>query len=290
MNSGQSKAILANDLSELVCVEFSIIIPTFNSGAVISTAVQSVLDQTYSNFEILVIDGQSEDDTLNIMAQFRDRRIRTISEKDKGIYDAMNKGIEIAKGEYLYFMGSDDTLYNDKVLEDIYHALTSAGRPKVLYGNVHIHGSNKWVEDGTIHAGEFDLRRLLSHNISHQAIFYHRSVFKEQGKYNTRYTIFADHDMNLRCFANYPFVYTDIIVANFNVGGASSEIIDTMFEQDKLKNTIKYFHNKLFTTAFVGCRLFVKQAAFSGGRGISWRTRLYCMLAYAKLKTQAILT
>lgn len=265
-------------------VTFSIIVPTLNSGSSISFAIESILNQTFQAFEIIIVDGLSVDDTLNIAMRFGDERIKVVSQKDKGIYDAMNKGIEIANGEYLYFMGSDDTFYGSNVLNNIKERLATAN-PRVLYGNVRMRGSNQWVPDGLIHAGEFNLKRLLSHNISHQAIFYHRSVFNELGKFNIKYPIFADYDMNLRCFASYPFVYIDEIVANFKVGGASSGSTDEAFEHDKLKNIIRYFSEKIFTREFVDCRLFVQRAAFSNKSGIGLSTRLFCMLAYFKLKT-----
>ncbi len=269
---------------------FSIIIPTYNSAGTIAACIESIVQQSFQNIEVLIMDGLSTDSTIEILDEFAQRLpgLKIYQEKDEGIYDAMNKGIDSANGQYLYFIGSDDTLYDKHVLDNIYKLLT-ATQPKVLYGNVRMQGSNQWVEDGLIHAGEFDLKRLLSHNISHQAIFYHRSVFDKLGKYNTKYPVFADYDLNLRCFANYPFAYTDTIIANFKVGGASTALADPAFENNKLKNIISYFHKQLFSRAFVDCRLFVQRAAFSVGTGIKWPTRLYCMLAYAKLKTQALL-
>lgn len=269
---------------------FSIVIPTYNSAGTIAACVESIVQQSFQDIEVLIMDGLSTDSTIEILEDFKRQlpSLKIKQEKDKGIYDAMNKGLDCAQGEYLYFIGSDDTLYDKDVLGNIFKLL-SPSQPKILYGNVRMQGSNQWVEDGLIHAGEFDLKRLLSHNISHQAIFYHRSVFDKLGRYNTTYPIFADYDMNLRCFANYSFVYTDTIIANFKVGGASTGLADTAFDKDKLKNIINYFHTQLFSRAFVDCRLFVQRAAFSAGTGISLLTRLYCMLAYAKLKTQALL-
>jgi len=269
---------------------FSIIIPTYNSASTIAACVESIVQQSFRNIEVLIMDGLSTDGTLEILEDFKPRLpgLKIRQEKDKGIYDAMNKGIDIANGEYFYFIGSDDTLYDRDVLGDIHKALI-ASAPKILYGNVRMQGSNQWVKDGLIHAGEFNLKRLLSHNISHQAIFYQRSVFDKLGKYNTKYPVFADYDMNLRCFANYSFVYTDTIIANFKVGGASTGLVDAAFEKDKLKNIISYFHKQLFSRTFVDCRLFVQRAAFSAGTGISLLTRLYCIMAYAKLKTEALL-
>src|SRR5246127_4505724 len=98
---------------------FSVIIPTYNSAKTISQSIQSVLRQSFTGYEVLIIDGASTDDTLAITSAFNSERIKTISEKDRGVYDAMNKGIKLAKGQWLYFLGSDDALYDDSVLEKI---------------------------------------------------------------------------------------------------------------------------------------------------------------------------
>src|ERR1700722_16529958 len=97
----------------------SIIIPTYNSQNTILTALQSIVKQSFDDFEIIIVDGLSNDDTVTIVKNFQDDRIKIISELDNGIYDAMNKGIDRAKGDWLYFLGSDDRLYNDTVLEDV---------------------------------------------------------------------------------------------------------------------------------------------------------------------------
>ncbi|MDR2410857.1 MAG: glycosyltransferase, partial [Bacteroidales bacterium] len=83
----------------------SIIIPTYNSSKTINRCLDSILCQSYSNYEILVMDGLSSDNTLELVKAYNDRRIQIYSGKDNGIYDAMNKGIALAKGEWLYFSG-----------------------------------------------------------------------------------------------------------------------------------------------------------------------------------------
>ena len=92
----------------------SIIIPTFNAESTILKALESILQQTFKDFEILIIDGLSKDKTIEIVENLKDSRIKIHSDKDIGIYDAMNKGIHYAQGKWLYFIGSDDYLYNNE--------------------------------------------------------------------------------------------------------------------------------------------------------------------------------
>ncbi len=268
---------------------FSIIIPTYNSAATIKKSLDSIKQQNFNNYEVWIIAGYSGDLTIEIASGYSNEiNLHIVSGKDQGAYDAMNKGIALAKGEYLYFLGSDDTLYNENVLHNIAGNLLQ-NNASVLYGNVMLRGTNNWVKTEGIHGGEFNLKRLLSNNICHQSIFYHNSVFKKLGGYNLNYKVFADYDFNLKCFANYTFKYMDIIIANFHVGGISTQLTDEEFNRDKNKNVVNYFFKKLFTKAFVDSRLYVQQVALSKNTGIGFGTRLYCLLAYVKLKTQSLL-
>ena len=120
---------------------FSIIIPTFNSAKTLNSAIESVLNQSFDKYEILIIDRVSCDETLKIAQSFNDERIRILSDMDKGIYDAMNKGIKLAKGEWVYFLGSDDRFYDETILDKVslYKSFS-----KIIYGNVLISGDAGW--------------------------------------------------------------------------------------------------------------------------------------------------
>lgn len=229
---------------------FSIIIPTYNSSKHIYNSLKSIVSQTFKNYEILIIDGASKDDTLKVISTFNDERIFVTSENDKGIYDAMNKGILKAKGDWLYFLGSDDELYDNNVLSDIY-LLANKTNEKVIYGNVKLNGSTGWGQDGQVYNGEFNIERILDINIAHQAIFYHKEVFRKCGLYNIKYKICADHDYNLNVAANFNLRYVDMIIAYFNAGGASTNIKDLNFEKDYSKNVIGYFMKVIYQYTFI---------------------------------------
>lgn len=224
---------------------FSIIIPTFNAAITINAAIESILDQTLKNFEILIIDGLSQDNTIDLVNGFEDERIRLYVEKDNGVYDAMNKGIAKARGEWIYFLGSDDSFYSDEVLDGIYKTIINS-KANVIYGNVIIIGSTTWAKDGDVYDGPFSTEKILQKNICHQAIFYKKSLLDQIGNYNLKYTVCADWDYNLRAWAITNFQFTNQIIAEFNVGGISSTKDDVDFRNDYLKNILSYFNFSIF--------------------------------------------
>ena len=229
-------------------VLISIILPTYNSEDDLITALDSIVIQTNKNFEVLVMDGASDDNTLEILKSYIGKipNLKVYSQKDKGVYDAMNKGINLAKGQWLYFMGSDDTLYEPTTLEKVIKLLSKT-TSNVVYGNVKIIGNTGWATNNQIYDGEFSLFKLLNTNICHQAIFYNKQFVKKQiGYFNLNYKICSDWDFNLRCRSKDTFEYTDLIIANFKSGGLSSNTHDKNFEADFIPNILTYFNWNLF--------------------------------------------
>ena len=194
---------------------FSIITPTYNCGAKIVRTINSVLTQDSSLFEYIVIDGDSQDGTQSEVERFN-ALIRFVSEPDRGVYDAMNKGIEMARGKYLYFLGAGDTL-RANALRNL-AGMMPGSELAFVYGNVY------WMDEAFIYGGEFDKLRLETYNICHQAIFYERAIFDVIGRYELRYKILADYVLNIKCFGNDKIqkTYLDYVVANFEGGGLSA--------------------------------------------------------------------
>lgn len=222
---------------------FSIIIPAYNSAKTISETLNSILNQTYQDFEVLVMDGNSSDNTIEIVKkhQTNSSKLDFVSEKDNGVYDAMNKGIKLAKGDYLYFMGSDDVFLDFSTLQNVFNAISGED---IVYGNV------KFKHSGKIHSGKSSLDKLLYDGVSicHQALFYKKSVFETIGDYNEKYFIHADHEFNIRCFEydNFKIKYINQVIAIFNEQGLSGiETNSDGYFQDltrkKLEN-LDYFY------------------------------------------------
>lgn len=229
-------------------IMFSIIIPTFNSSNTINMCLESVLNQTFSNFEIIIIDGVSDDNTLELINIYQKEHsnIKIYSEADNGIYDAMNKGIKLAKGNWLFFLGSDDTFFNFDILNKINDFIGETNK-KVIYGNVKIIGNTAWAKNNEIYAGRFNTKKILNQNICHQAIFYNLQFVNETiGSYNTSYKKSADWDFNLKCWAKQEFEFINITVANYSVEGFSGNIGDENLSKDFVNNIIEYFNFSVF--------------------------------------------
>jgi glycosyltransferase involved in cell wall biosynthesis len=263
---------------------FSIIIPTFNSAKTLKQTLDSIVSQSFLDYEVLVMDGISKDNTSKIATAYKNSRIKIISEKDQGVYDAMNKGVDKATGKWLFFLGSDDDLYDETILSKIHSQLINKNI-NVLYGNVIMVGDTPWAKDKTIYDGEFDLSKILQQNIAHQAIFYHQDVFKKLGRYNIKYDVNADWDFNLNAYANFEFKYTDMIIAKFSGGGISTVNTDKHFYTDKVDNIVAYFTHKLYKKEFKPfVRNILYQAKTNFKKGNLFKGGYYLIMAiYLKI-------
>ena len=199
----------------------SIIMAVYNGAAFIERAIDSIAAQKYENLEYIVVDGGSTDGTVGILNRRNDVVTQYISEPDKGIYDAMNKGVLLATGDWIYFLGCDDYLYPD--------FSEMCGRLKkpdtIYYANV-FHRDR--VQDG-----KFSAYKLSKYPIPHQGIIYPRIVF-EKYKYDLRYRVSADHYLTIRCWHDrgIRFKYEPLVIARYSEGGFST-VGDALFRKEK---------------------------------------------------------
>jgi glycosyltransferase involved in cell wall biosynthesis len=225
--------------------KLSIIIPTFNASNSIERCLQSIINQSFTDYEVVIQDGGSFDKTIEVISDVQrvngGIEIKLHQERDRGVYDAMNKAIHRASGEWLYFLGSDDELYEPNVLSRVMGSQDVA-LGDVLYGNVKVIGNARWAMDGAVYDGQFDLNKLLTRNICHQAMFYRTAFVRTMGNYNINYVVWADWDFNMRCWSKTTFRYIDVIVAKFYAGGVSSQDRrDEQFVADVAANVVQYF-------------------------------------------------
>jgi len=220
-------------------MKISTIICTYNSEENLSETLDSLLTQIFEDFEVVIVDGSSTDRTVDVIKEYEKKflgRLRWISEKDKGVYDAMNKGIEISKGEWLYFLGSGDLLSSAETFEIVAKKLNDQDLD-VVYGNIEIENS------GAIYYGEFTKKKLMKGNIPHQAIFFGRNIFDIFGNYDLEYKTLADWVFNMKWFNSnrVNFCYFDVVVAKFELGGVSRTVFDQKFYDDFFYNIKKFF-------------------------------------------------
>lgn len=215
----------------------SVVVPTFNSQATLARALASLAAQTERDFEVIVSDGASRDDTLRI-AQAHAPSLPSLhidSRPDQGVYDAINRAIARARGQWVLVLGSDDRLHAPDTLARIVPALRDA-RADVVYGDVVVTGpSHLGVPPGGRYAGPMPLARLCTVNLCQQAIFYRRSLFDTLGGFRLDYRLWADWEFNLRAAFRAPMQWVDVVVADYATSGMSSAVKDSAFEDERLE-------------------------------------------------------
>nr|WP_295933985.1 glycosyltransferase [uncultured Dyadobacter sp.] len=208
----------------------SIILVTRNAGKFLQRCLDSIYAQAHPSIEIIIMDGASTDSTLSILEENSARLAFWKSEKDKGIYDAMNKALDHVRGQWVYFIGADDTLTPSfslmvKELQDPY---------SIYYGSV--------LKSGRKYLGELSPYKQAKTGINHQAIIYPARLFSAH-RYDTSYPISADHVLNMSCHsdAHYHFAFRDFDIAVFNDTGISSVQKDIYFEKHKAGLILEHF-------------------------------------------------
>lgn len=197
-------------------MKISVITVCYNAGTTIERTIRSVLAQTYPNTEFVVIDGGSTDGTHEILKKYAAEIDVLVSEPDKGIYDAMNKGVAKASGDYVIFINADDYFYDDSALERVAQA------PQADF----IFGDQYDADDGKLTLCEnldaLDVYRMFRGYFAHQSILAKRELFQKHGNFDLSYKICADWDWILRCLVvGATTARVDAPIAVFTVGGAS---------------------------------------------------------------------
>jgi len=239
----------------------SIITACYNSSATIKDTIESVLDQTYHNIEYILIDGDSEDNTVSIIKSYKEFfklkgiNYRWISEKDNGIYDAMNKGLSLVHGEWIVFIGSDDYYKNNKVLENTISNLNHAksNNIKYVYGKIeHVNNKKELIEISGEPWQKQKERFPYIMNINHSGSFHHKTLFTIHGKFNDTFKIAGDYEFLLRELKNEVnnALFIENILIIMREGGISSTLsnrLNLVRESQKARkiNKINSFSKEL---------------------------------------------
>lgn len=226
-------------------MKVSIIKVSFNAEKTIEESIKSVLMQTYSNIEYIIIDGGSTDGTLDIIEKYRDKIAYFLSEPDNGIFNAMNKGIKAATGDILYFLNTNDYIFDEKVIEDAVKFFEKTNA-KMVFGDMSFIEDNGQEKERRIYS-DVDKLFFINECICHQGVFYKREVFDICGFYNEKYRLTADYDLNLKVIMkhNLKTRYFNRVLAKFTLGGHSNSHND-----ERLNKLVQQEKNELLSTYY----------------------------------------
>jgi glycosyltransferase involved in cell wall biosynthesis len=229
----------------------SIVTVVFNGEEHLEQTIKSVIGQSYKNLEYIIVDGGSTDNTLQILKQYEDKIDYWISETDKGIYDAMNKGITLSKGDIIGIINSDDW-YETDAIEEIVKCYLSDRKCEIFHG---LH--RLWDNDNIIgiigHSSNF----LATGMISHPSCFVTRDVYKKHGNFDTTFSIAADYELMLRFKSNGAnFKFIERVFANFRNNGISNKSRKLiLFETNEIKKRYSLISNVDLFIIKLGFRL-----------------------------------
>jgi len=206
-------------------LKVSIITVSFNSAKTIADTIESVLSQDFPEIEYIIVDGNSSDDTVKIIRQYENRISKWISEKDQGMYDAMNKGIAMATGDVIGILNSDDVYMNNHVISDLM-ALLERQKAQVVFADLILVDQNddnkvlRYYDSGHFHPDKFRFGWMPAH----PTVFVRRELYQTVGPFSTTYQIAADYEMLIRMLAiqKASYAYLPKPVVRMRSGGAST--------------------------------------------------------------------
>lgn len=243
----------------------SVITVCRNAEATLESCIRSVLEQTLTGIEYLIVDGASSDGTQDILQRYRDRLDRILSEPDRGIYDAMNKGLRMARGTYVYFLNADDRLNGPDMLEKAFRVCSDAD---CYYGDVLFTGpdggpgaprSLRTPHRVPLHLNWKSLRTGMV--ISHQGFIIRRSLAPE---FDLSFQVSADIDWMIRCLKTDPRVCnTQLVIACFRTGGTSKKKqLQAWKERYRILGRHYGFLPNLLAHIFISCRYLLSSQRY----------------------------
>ncbi|MFC2110142.1 glycosyltransferase family 2 protein [Bacteroidota bacterium] len=234
-------------------MKISIITVCYNSAATIEKTIQSVAAQTYKNLEYIVVDGNSNDATLSIIKKYDSVITKWISEPDKGLYDAMNKGIALATGDIVGILNSDDTFATETVLEEVAH-FHANNTIDASVGNIVQHNKQGKILRKYLAKNWLPEKLKIGFMPAHPAIFFKRELFENYGTYALDFKIGADYELITRFFLKnkISWRYSGITTTAMLIGGVSSsgyesyKLITKEIAKALNRNNIEFSYAKIF--------------------------------------------
>lgn len=217
-------------------MKVSIITVCFNSERTIRDTLQAVKNQTHKNIEYIVVDGNSSDSTNNIVEEFGDMVSIHVSEPDSGLYDAMNKGINLASGDIVGILNSDDLFYDDSVIERVVNEFNNGTGIDIVFADVGFY-DQELIRKVRHYSSKVFSAKKLKYGImpAHPSLYIKRSICKKVGEYSLQYKIAADFDYIVRLFSldNIGYSYVQSEFVKMRIGGISTSGIKANFLLNK---------------------------------------------------------
>jgi glycosyltransferase involved in cell wall biosynthesis len=204
-------------------VNFTVIIATYNAQDYIESTLKSVIDQGYQNLELVIVDGFSTDQTLEIIHKYSSFVHKVVSEKDKGIYDAWNKGVRMSSNEWILFLGSGDTLTPGSLNRYADYLANETKKFHFVSSRINLVNSDGEITRLVGKAWSWNCFRKYMCT-SHVAALHNRSLFKDYGYYDSSLRIVGDYELLLRAQDNLNAGFVDFVQANMLIGGVSNNL------------------------------------------------------------------
>lgn len=286
--SKEAIPIATNPKSQL---KVSVITVCYNNRAGLSATIQSVINQTYSNVEIVVIDGGSIDGVEEVIRGYEGKVDFFSSKKDRGIFDAMNKGMEVASGDFCIFLNSGDVFYTPTVIEEFTSVVSDLN--VVYYGRACIVGDKaEWFFPDN----SFDAMKIASwievFEPNHQSMFFPRSFYRKH-KYDIKLRYTGDHDFKVLARQTCGYIFLDFVVCKFFMGGVSNNnsfnvqlrrIKESLFSLGRTKGRLGLkipLYVGLQITSFFLNKMFPKQYHWA----VMWYHKALSYYFYSFIKT-----
>ena len=217
----------------------SIITINRNNANGLDKTIQSVINQSYEDFEYIVIDGNSTDHSIDIIKKYNSNINYWVSETDKGIYNAMNKGIAKANGNYVLFLNSGDYLVNNDVLKSVFEKQQTAD---IIYGNMQIDWGNGKITSGKM-PDKITFKQMYIDTLWHPVSFIKKTLFDKYGLYNETYKVVADYDFFFKAIIinNATTYHINVDIAMYNLNGLSSLLENKALEQAERRKVIESY-------------------------------------------------
>lgn len=228
----------------------SVVTIVYNGSKYLEKTIESVISQIYANVEYIIIDGGSLDGTLDIIRKYENKIDYWISEPDKGISDAFNKGVRVANGEWLNFLNAGDCYVSKETIK-----------------NISVYFGQKQIITGFSRSGNGKCPRKQKNNtdalhvrsrISHQASFIKKDVFLKKGNFSEEYKIRMDYDFWMRVLKEFEFFFVNDFFVLFDTGGASGADRELFYQEELIINSF-HLENGFFVNLVVKCKYYIEK-------------------------------